>query len=98
MKYFIIIVIKTYQLYFPKKYRGCCLYKESCSNFVLRITKTKGCLAGLKAFKYRWGNCRPNYSIIKKKKTLLLITDKYNIIEEKNLDPRIITQNSHKYY
>lgn len=89
MNYFLIFIIRIYQLYFPKKYRGCCLYRESCSNFVLRVTQNNGFIAGLKAFKYRWENCRSNYYLVKKEGYFLLITNDKRIIEEKDINQKI---------
>ncbi len=58
MKYFLLLFIKFYQTFTPKKFRGKCLFKESCSHFVYRITEKEGLKSGLEALLYRFHNCR----------------------------------------
>jgi len=97
LKYLIIFSIKFYQTFFPKKLRGKCLYKESCSNFVLRETYEKGFIGGIRSFKYRYLNCRPNYFLTTKKNKKILITCQNEIIEEDEIDIRIITAHNTVY-
>lgn len=91
MKYLIILVIKFYQTVFPKKYRGKCLYKESCSNYVLRRTTESGFKEGMRSFNYRYLNCRSNYSITRSGNEILLITGQFEVVREEEIDERIIT-------
>jgi len=87
----LINIIRLYQVFFPKKYRGKCLYKESCSNHVLRITRDKGLAKGLKALTYRYKNCRPNYYLTTDKSgNKLLITASNEVVEEKDIDDRLL--------
>ena len=79
-----------YQVFTPKRLRGICLFKESCSNHVCRLTKESGYQAGIKAFKFRIKNCRPNYFIMEKNGQVLLITAQNEVIEEEYIDKRII--------
>lgn len=93
MKYFLLLIIRLYQTFIPKIFRGKCLFKESCSNYVYRITKEEGLKRGLKALKYRFLNCRPNYYLIEDKGQVLLITDKNEVIEEIFIGERILAMN-----
>ena len=82
MKYFILIIIKAYQLLILKKFRRKCLFNESCSNYVLRITMQNGFTSGIKAFKYRFNNCRSNYYLLDIKGKTILVTNTCEMIEE----------------
>lgn len=92
MKYFILIIIYIYQLIVPKWLRGRCLFNESCSNYVYRETKEKGGNAGLIALRYRIENCRPNYYLIENKGKVLLITARYQIVEEEYINKKILME------
>lgn len=67
----------------PAKKRNCCIFKESCSNYVYKVCKQKGLLAGLKALKYRVKNCQPGYQLIETNGEVLLITVANEVIREK---------------
>jgi len=91
MKKLLIASIILYQKNFPKKFRGKCLFRESCSNHVLRITKDNGFKMGCKAFYYRYKNCRPNYYLTKDEKgNILLITSEKEVIEQSNISIKVI--------
>lgn len=92
MKHLILIVIRIYQICIPKRLRGRCLFKESCSNYVFRITKEKGYNTGISALKYRIHNCRPNYFLTNSNGKILLITAKNEVIEEEFIDERIVME------
>ena len=40
-----------------------CLFSESCSHYVWRITREQGLVAGCRALRHRHKNCRPGYKI-----------------------------------
>jgi putative component of membrane protein insertase Oxa1/YidC/SpoIIIJ protein YidD len=61
MKYLLLIVIRVYWL-MPKRYRKCCLFKESCSKFVYRNTVECGFKKGVKCLIQRIKTCRPKYA------------------------------------
>jgi uncharacterized protein len=90
LKYILLYLIKLYQAFFPKKYRGRCLFKESCSNYVYRKTLEEGLKSGLSSLRFRMKNCRPNYIITYDKNKILLITKNNIVIEEDEIDKRII--------
>jgi putative component of membrane protein insertase Oxa1/YidC/SpoIIIJ protein YidD len=64
MRFVLITIIKLYWKFIPESSRKSCLFAESCSRYVYRITKDKGFWAGLKALKSRYKKCRPGYQII----------------------------------
>lgn len=63
-KFLLLIPIKIYWLTVPKSKRRCCVFHESCSKYVFRITKEDGLVKGIKALAYRFNACRPGYSLI----------------------------------
>ncbi|MEN2401503.1 membrane protein insertion efficiency factor YidD [Flavobacterium sp. MC2016-06] len=76
MKYLILLIIQTYWNFIPQSKRKRCIFKTSCSNYVYQITKNEGFIKGIKAFIFRYKNCRGNFEIfenpISKKKQILL--------------------------
>ncbi len=60
MRYFILLIIQIYWL-IPKRKRACCIFKESCSHYIYRITKQYGLKYGIIAFKERKAKCKPGY-------------------------------------
>jgi putative component of membrane protein insertase Oxa1/YidC/SpoIIIJ protein YidD len=56
-------MIKFYWKLIPESNRKSCLFSESCSRYVYRITNEEGFWAGIKAFKSRYKKCRPGYKV-----------------------------------
>lgn len=92
MKSIFLVLIKLYQAFMPKQLRGRCLFKESCSNYVYRLTREKGFIAGKKALRYRIRNCKPNYFITENNGKILLVTAQNEVIEEKFISKLIIEE------
>jgi uncharacterized protein len=92
MKNLFLILLKIYQIFIPKRFRHKCLFKESCSNYVFRLTKENGFSAGINALRYRIHNCNPKYFIIENKGRILLITAQYQVIEEGFISKQIIDE------
>lgn len=61
MKWIILIIIRLYWKFYPVHRRNNCLFRESCSSHVYRISYEKGFKAGIKAFLKRYRECRPEY-------------------------------------
>lgn len=92
MKRFLLILIKIYWLSIPKSSRRRCLFQESCSNHVYRITKDEGLTSGLKALKFRIKNCNSNYAIIKIENKLALISSSNELFDESEINYSILNQ------
>ncbi|HVW96607.1 MAG TPA: membrane protein insertion efficiency factor YidD [Mucilaginibacter sp.] len=54
-------IIRIYWL-LPSGWRRGCVFKESCSRYVYRITTEQGFGAGMRALQKRYRCCRPGYS------------------------------------
>jgi putative component of membrane protein insertase Oxa1/YidC/SpoIIIJ protein YidD len=65
VRYLLLLVIRSYWLLWPERLRRHCLFHESCSHHVFRITKAQGLISGLKALWKRFQTCRPGYSFFK---------------------------------
>ena len=63
MRYILLLIIKFYWGFIPVNKRRRCIFKESCSNFVYRVTKENGFVAGFYALKQRLRQCKPGYKI-----------------------------------
>jgi putative component of membrane protein insertase Oxa1/YidC/SpoIIIJ protein YidD len=72
MKFLLLLLIRTYWLLTPENKRRRCIFKESCSNFVYRITRTEGGTKGVSALKLRFQQCRPGYAMVRDEASNLL--------------------------
>ena len=59
-----LTLIQLYWRFVPAERRRVCLFKESCSNHIFRVTSDYGLKAGLIALIERFKNCRGGYVII----------------------------------
>jgi len=96
MKYLLLFLIRIYQTLTPKRFRGRCLFKESCSNYVYRIVSQEGLKKGLNALKYRYHNCRPNYYIWEDGGKVFLITAKMDLIDESRINKKVLLRSDIK--
>jgi hypothetical protein len=64
MKHLILIAIRLYWIAVPESKRRHCIFNESCSKYVYNETKAHGLIRGLKAFYFRFRNCRGEYHVI----------------------------------
>jgi len=61
MKWLLVACIRSYRA-LPHRLKRRCLFKETCSSFVERVTLESGLRSGLSAVKTRASKCRPGYS------------------------------------
>jgi putative component of membrane protein insertase Oxa1/YidC/SpoIIIJ protein YidD len=69
-----------------------CIFRKSCSHYVYEITQKQGFLKGLKAFMFRYRNCRGHVQIFKNpisNKTNMLLPSRI-IIEENEIAERLL--------
>ena len=71
MKFLLIIPVRIYWLLGFRSKRNC-LFRESCSHHVYRITQERGFFAGVSAFLKRFRVCRPGYWIVPAEKELII--------------------------
>lgn len=98
MKYFILIMIQLYWKIIPASNRKKCIFKTSCSNYVYQITKNEGFIKGLKAFHFRYQNCRGNFEIFQNpinQKTQMLLPSNL-IVDHEEIAERLINYNQLK--
>jgi len=58
MRWLLIAAIRLYQQT-PYRHRRECIFEETCSRHVLRITRESGFIAGIRALRLRTRQCRP---------------------------------------
>lgn len=94
MRFILLFLIQLYWRIIPEDKRRYCIFEESCSRFVYRITATRGLIKGLKALRGRFKQCRPGY-VLSKNKSLnvfeLHLKDG-STIRDKEISARIVEQ------
>jgi hypothetical protein len=92
MKQLLLSLIRMYWNVVPIHKRGPCLFKKTCSHHIYDQTLAHGFLAGMKAFFFRYKNCRGGFSMFKNpltgKTQMLLRSNK--IIGEDDIAPRFL--------
>jgi putative component of membrane protein insertase Oxa1/YidC/SpoIIIJ protein YidD len=89
MKFILIGAIKLYRWALRPCLSRTCLFKESCSVHVERITNESGFLAGYKALRFRMENCQPGYHFLVRGDNQILITKREIEIPIKEINPLI---------
>lgn len=89
MRISLMVIIKLYWFLIPKHKRRKCLFKESCSHFVYKTTKSKGLISGVKALNFRINNCNPNYTIMELNDEKVLITKSNNVFKQTELNKHL---------
>jgi len=89
MKFLIIGPIKLYRLALRPYISKTCLFKESCSVHVERVTNESGLVAGIKALRFRIENCQPGYYYVVRGENLILVTKHKIEIPMKEINPLI---------
>ena len=64
MKGLLLAAIRAYWAWTPRARRRTCLFGESCSRHVYRVTADGGLIAGLRALRQRARRCRPGYLVL----------------------------------
>ena len=64
MKQLLLIGIRLYRRLLPTHRAGQCLFSESCSQHVTRITHEQGFVAGIRAFVRRTRQCRRGFRVV----------------------------------
>lgn len=92
MKHLILFAIKMYWNIIPASKRKKCIFKKSCSNYVFDITQKEGFVKGLKAFQFRYKNCRGNIEIFKNpiNNKIQMMLPSQIIIEKEEIAERLI--------
>lgn len=97
MKYLLLFLIRIYWNLIPVSKRNICLFKESCSRHVYRITKEKGFIAGVNALKFRIATCRPQYELFKVDDMFILKLKNGSLIYENEISPFLLPPHNYKY-
>lgn len=64
MRWALLLAIRLYWAVWPERYRRGCLFRESCSRHVYRVTCAQGLRQGARALLSRYRTCRPGYAIV----------------------------------
>lgn len=63
MKWLIVLAIELYWKWTDPAHRRPCLFRETCSRHVYRITREAGAVRGMIALAYRLRRCRFGYAV-----------------------------------
>lgn len=64
MRVLLLVPIYVYRHLLPRSLkRRECIFRETCSRYVSRVTRAEGLAAGWAALQFRRRNCRPGYRI-----------------------------------
>ncbi len=94
MKYSILLVIQLYWFLKPKENKPKCIFKKSCSHYVFETTQKEGFLNGLKAFWFRYKNCRGGFEIFENpiNNEIQMLLPSRIIIDRKEIAERLLTK------
>jgi len=90
MQTLLLGVIRLYWFLIPESRRRSCIFRESCSRYVFRITSTEGFVTGYKALRARIKKCRPGYRLLKNGELYELHLKDGSIIPEDEIALRIL--------
>lgn len=81
-----------YWFFIPQSNRRKCIFKKSCSNYVFETTQKEGFIKGLKAFQFRYKNCRANFAIFQNPidNKIQMILPSQIIINEEEIAERLV--------
>lgn len=92
-----LILLGAIQLYWrliPGHKRRNCLFRESCSHYVYRITKEKGFFGGCSALYDRIRKCRPGYRLSKNGDTFQLRLKDGTLLSEEEISLSLLPYTS----
>lgn len=90
MRFLLLWVIRMYWK-LPLRCHNRCIFKESCSHYVYRITRQQGFLAGLQALKERVHECKPGYVLYQYDGKVYMKLSNGKLIDEELIAPQLIT-------
>jgi putative component of membrane protein insertase Oxa1/YidC/SpoIIIJ protein YidD len=92
MKYLILYIIKLYWLIKPKNSKPKCIFKKSCSHYIYVKTEKHGLTEGIKAFVFRFKNCRNGFEIFNNPITgeVQMILPTQIIVKKNEISERLI--------
>lgn len=91
MKNLLILLIKIYWWSIPPSKRRKCIFRTSCSKYVYEKTIQDGFISGLKAFRYRFQNCRSGACLIENPSgEIQIILPNQQILNEIEISERFI--------
>jgi putative component of membrane protein insertase Oxa1/YidC/SpoIIIJ protein YidD len=87
----LLALIRFYWRWWPARWRRTCLFRESCSHHVHRITAQEGVRAGLRAAWRRVRACRPGFAVEAGPDGLGLRLRDGSLLAGRELNPRLFT-------
>lgn len=90
MKVALLALVRIYWSLWPNRWKRQCLFRESCSRAVYRVTSTKGFRAGMSMLVRRIETCRSNFEVRAIDGTLRVCLCTGEIVPESEVNPAIL--------
>ena len=90
MKWVLIILIRLYWFVVPIRFKRVCLFKESCSNYIYKLTLTDGFLTGFEGLRKRMRQCRGEYHLRTYKNGFEMLLSDGSIINQEEISITLI--------
>ncbi|MFM7683658.1 MAG: membrane protein insertion efficiency factor YidD [Bacteroidota bacterium] len=90
MTFILQFIIKIYWFMIPPTKRNQCLFKESCSKIVYRISQEQGFFSAIRTFYFRYKNCRSDYHLFLHNDQICLRTKENYILDNSEINPEIL--------
>jgi len=97
MKYLLLIAIRMYWLLWPARFRGVCLFRESCSHFVYRCAVADGVGSGIRALRHRMNVCKPGAQLFFNPSSgqVNMILGNGEVLQEEDISKRLLKDRYH---
>lgn len=90
MRLLLLLGIRLYWKLWPERFRRLCLFRESCSRYVYRVTARSGVPAGLAALWERARKCRGGYHVETCEGKLIVQLADGSILSESEAAPSLL--------
>jgi hypothetical protein len=97
MKYILLVFIQLYWKLIPESKRKVCLFRESCSNHIYRITNENGFIKGITALRIRIIKCKPQYELLKVDDMFILKLQDGSVINENEISQFLLPPYNYNY-
>ena len=86
------LAVRAYWIFWPKRWKKTCIYKESCSRYVYRLALETGTLAGLAGFFRRMRTCRTGYRFVVAESVLFMEAADGTLIHRSDLSAALLEE------
>lgn len=89
MRLILVLAIRCYWRFWPKRWRGSCLFKETCSKHVYRVAVELGARKALAALRFRFRTCRGGFLVVQQGGTPMLQLVDGSLVSQVDASPEL---------